>query len=146
MAAEKGRIIKNPLEICEWLKEYKRVVVVGVSPKADRDSHIIAQYLLDAGYTMIPVRPKQDVLLGQKAYGSLQEIVDANISVDIIDFFRRSDQIPAHVDEAIATGAKLIWMQNGIEHMKAAERFMEAGIDVIMNRCIKVDHQNCPGL
>ena len=146
MTVEKGRIVWNMMEICELLKKYKRVAVVGVSPKADRDSHQIAQYLLDAGYTMIPIRPKQSELLGQKAYGALQEVADANISVDIVDFFRRSDQIPAHVEETIATGAKLVWMQSGIENMGAAQRFTDAGMDVVMNRCIKVDHQNCPSL
>lgn len=146
MTSEKGRIIWNLMEICEILKTYKRIAVVGVSPKSDRDSHKVAQYLLDAGYTMIPIRPKQEMLLGEKAYGSLQEIADQQIRVDIVNFFRRADQIPGHVEETIATGAKLVWMQSGIEHMDAATRFMDAGIDVIMNRCIKVDHQNCPGL
>lgn len=146
MALQKGRILTNLLEICELLKEYKTIAVVGVSPKEDRDSHRVAKYLKEKGYTMIPVRPAQEQILGEKAYPTLQALAENKISVDIVDFFRRSDQIPSHVDEAIATGAKVVWMQVGIEHQEAAQAFMDAGIDVIMDRCIKVDHANCPGL
>ena len=146
MTFQKGRLLTNLLEICERLKEYKTIAVVGVSPKEDRDSYRVAKYLKEKGYVMIPVRPAQEKILEEKAYPSLQALVENKILIDIVNFFRRSDQISAHIEEAIATGAKMIWMQVGIENMEAAQAFMEAGLDVIMNRCIMVDHQNCPGL
>ena len=146
MTLQKGRILASLLEICEILKDYKTIAVVGVSPKENRDSYRVAKYLKDVGYTMIPVRPAQKSILDEKVYPSLQAVAENKIPVDIVNFFRRSDQIPAHVEEAIATGAKIVWMQVDIENMEAAQAFMNAGLDVIMNRCIMVDHQNCPGL
>jgi len=146
MALQKGKILTNLLEICELLKNYKTIAVVGVSPKENRDSYRVAKYLKETGYTMIPVRPAQESILGEKAYPTLRVLAENKISVDVINFFRRSDQIPAHVEEAITTGAKVAWMQVGIENMEAAQSLMEAGLDIIMNRCIMIDHQDCPGL
>ena len=134
---EKGKIINTDREIKSILEQSRTVVVLGLSPKPERDSNKVAKYLQDEGYRIIPVRPGQKELLGEKAYRTMDDIQGP---VDIIDAFRNADQIPSHVDEAIRLGAKVFWMQLGIRNEDAAKRLTEAGIDVVMDRCIKIDH------
>jgi len=126
-----------PEEITQLLKTAKTIAVVGLSPKPDRPSHDIARYLDAQGYTVIPVNPGHAEILGKKSYKTLADVPGP---VDIVDIFRESSAVPAIVDEAIAKKAKAVWMQLGIVHKAAAEKAKKAGLTVVMNRCIKVDH------
>ncbi|MBU1709384.1 MAG: CoA-binding protein [Proteobacteria bacterium] len=132
-------IIKPAIEIRSILKKYKTIAVVGLSPKITRPSNQVADYLIRAGYEVIPVNPGQNEILGRTCYPDLLSIPE---SVDLVDIFRKPEDVPAVVDEAIAIGAKVIWMQLGIINDEAAKKATAAGLTVIMDRCIKVDHQN----
>jgi len=123
------------------LKNTSTIAVVGLSPKPNRPSNQVAQYLKDAGYTIIPVNPGQDTLLGLPCYPSLQAIPEP---VDMVDIFRRSEFVLPIVEEAIAIKAKVVWMQSGIINEAAARLAEEAGLTVIMDRCTMVDHMNLP--
>ncbi len=127
--------VNSPLE--PLLKNAKRIAVVGVSDKPFRDSHRIARYLQQAGFELLPVNPLLSEVLGQKVYASLAEIPEP---VDIVNVFRRSEEVPDLVEQAIAAGAKAIWLQLGVIHEPAAEKAREAGLSVVMDRCIMVDH------
>ena len=137
MAEKKGEILVSDRQIKGVLERAKTIAVVGLSPKPYRDSHDVARYMQQNGYTIIPVRPAQKEILGETAYKTLDLVPGP---VDIVNVFRKSEDVIHHVDEAIALGCKVFWMQLGIENRKAAERLTDHGIDVIMNRCIKVDH------
>ena len=132
-----GKIITEDSEIKHILANSKSIAVLGLSPNPQRDSHIVAKYLKEQGYKIIPVRPKQKEILGEKAYSS---IVDINEPVDIVNVFRNPSQIMPHANEAIRIKPKVFWMQLNIENYEAAELLTKAGIDVVMNRCIRVDH------
>ena len=121
------------------LKGSKIIAVVGLSPKPQRPSHQVAQYLIDAGYTIIPVNPGQDTILGLPCYPNLRAVP---IPVDMVDIFRRSEAILPIVEDAIAIGAKFIWMQEGIVNEEAAAKAEAAGLAVVMDRCTKIDHMN----
>jgi len=127
------------LEISRILKKYKTIAVVGLSPKENRPSNQVARYLMEAGYTIIPVNPGQSKILGQTCYPDLKAIPDP---VEIVDIFRRSEDIPPIVESAIEIGAKVVWMQLGIINKEAAARAREAGLTVIMDRCLQIDHQD----
>ena len=127
------------LEIADILKNSKTIAVVGLSPKENRASNQVASYLIDAGYTVIPVNPGQDEILGQKCYPNLKEIP---VKVDVVDIFRKPEDIPPVVEEAIAVKAETVWMQLGISNEQAASMAHDAGLKVIMDRCIKIDHMN----
>ncbi len=125
-------------KITRILTTVKTIALVGWSPKADRPSHRVAAYLAARGYRVIPVNPGQ---AGERsAWG---EVVRASLSeagpVDMVDIFRRSEEVGPVVDEAIATGAKVIWMQLGIENQDAAARAEAAGMEVMMNRCPAIE-------
>jgi uncharacterized protein len=132
-----GRIVTANEDIKSLLAAAKTIAVVGLSPKPDRDSYQVAAYLQQHGYRVIPVRPAQAEILGEKAYASLDDIAGP---VDIIDVFRSSDQILPHAQEALRLRPKVFWMQEGIENQEAAALLTAAGIDVVMNHCIKRDH------
>lgn len=119
------------------LNEYKRVAVVGLSADWSRPSYFAAKYLLDHGFEIIPVNPKYDEILGQKCYPDLKSIPSA---VDIVDLFQRTERVPAFVDDAISIKAKLVWMQLGIVHEEAAQKACDAGLEVIMDRCMKIEY------
>ncbi len=127
-------------EIKDILSAYKTVAVVGISPKEDRPSYRVASYLKSKGYRIIPVRPEGDMIIGEKVYHSLQEI-PKEIEVDIVDIFRKSEDVPPIVEEAIQRRAKVVWMQEGIVNVEAAAKAERAGLKVIMDRCIKKEHQ-----
>ena len=112
----------------ELLAATKTIAVVGASPKPERDSHKIATYLLDAGYRMIPVNPGQPEILGQKCYASLRDIPEP---VDMVDLFRRAEDTPPIVEEAIAIKAKSVWFQLETTHDQAAARADAAGLVVV---------------
>lgn len=135
---ERGKIIANDRDIKNILMNFKSIAVLGMSPKPERDSHRVALYLKEQGYRIIPVRPAQQEILGEKAYPSLDDIQQ---TVDIVNVFRSPAQIIPHAEEAIRLRAKVFWMQLGIEHAEATDLLTSAGIDVVMNRCIKVDHE-----
>ena len=122
------------------LSNSKTVVVVGISPKEDRPSYIVAFYLRSKGYQIIPVRPDGEEILGEKVYHSVTEI-PKEINVEVVDIFRKSEDVPPIVDEAIRRGAKAVWMQEGIIHKEVGEKAEKAGLKVVMDRCMKKEHQ-----
>jgi len=124
------------------LEGARRIAVVGLSPKPWRDSNHIGQYLLDRGYEVIPVYPRQEEILGQKVYRRVQDIPGG---VDLVDVFRRSEEVSGVVDDALAARAPAIWLQLGCVDEGAAERATAAGVLVVMDRCIMVDHRHILG-
>jgi len=127
-----------PEEIRELLAASRRIAVVGLSDKPDRESHRVAEYLLQQGYEVIPVNPNVREVLGRPAFADLRDVPGP---VDIVDIFRRPDAVPAIVDAAIARGDRAIWMQEGIVHNEAAEKARAAGLKVVMNRCLMKEHR-----
>ena len=119
------------------LSDYKRVAMVGLSNDWYRPSNFAAKYLLDHGFEVIPVNPKYPEILGQKCYADLREIPTP---VDIVDLFQRVERIPPFVDQAIEIGAKVVWMQLGIVHEEAAQTARDAGLEVVMDRCMKIEY------
>ncbi|RZO19410.1 MAG: CoA-binding protein [SAR92 clade bacterium] len=122
------------------LTEVQSIALVGASPRADRDSHIVMNVLLEAGYQVIPVNPREagNSILGQTCYGSLAEI---DIPVDMVEIFRSSEAALGVTKEAIAIGAKVIWMQLQIVNHQAAQMAESSGIKVVMDRCPKLELQ-----
>jgi len=116
----------------------RTIAVVGLSSRKFRPSYGVAQYMQSAGYRIIPVNPGETEVLGEKAYASLEEAPE---KVDIVNVFRRSEFVPPIVDAAIRIGAKVIWMQEGVEHEEAAEKARAAGLTVVMDRCILKEHR-----
>jgi predicted CoA-binding protein len=124
-------------DIPHILRTCRTIAIVGLSGKPERDSHSVAEYLIRHGYKVIPVNPMIREVFGLRAYPDLSSVSE---KVDIVNIFRRSDQVPPIVDEAIKINAKVIWMQLGIVNEEAAQKAREAGLQVVMNRCIKVEH------
>lgn len=122
--------------------EMNTIAVVGLSPKEKRPSNQVARYLLQAGYTIIPVNPGQDEILGRKCYPNLHSIEG---QVEVVDIFRRADQVEPVVRDAISIGARVVWMQQGIVNEQAAALAEGAGLTVIMDRCLQVDHMQFSG-
>lgn len=123
--------------IKRMLTECKVIAVVGLSSNPSRASHGVSSYMQREGYRIIPVNPNEEEVLGEKSYASLSEVPER---IDLVDIFRRSEAVPEIVTEAIETGAKAIWMQEGVIHEQAAREAEEAGLEVIMDRCILKDH------
>jgi len=123
------------------LEDSRTIAVVGLSPKPQRPSHQVARYLMAAGYTIIPVDPGHDTILGLPCYPNLRAIP---VAVDMVDIFRRQEEVLPIVEDAIGIGARFIWMQQGIVHEGAAAKAEAAGLVVIMDRCTMVDHMNLP--
>ena len=119
------------------LRTSKTIAVVGLSAQWHRPSHFAAKYMQEHGYRVIPVNPTYDSILGEKSYRRLADIPE---KVDIVDCFRKSGEIPALVDEAIAMGAKVLWMQLGVENADARRKAEAAGLEVVENRCVKIEH------
>ena len=126
---------RNPddARIAEILRGMKRIAVVGISDKEERASHGIAKFLIGQGFEVLGVNPTLTEVLGLPVYPSLAEVPGP---LDVVDIFRRSEAVPPIVDEAIAAGARVIWMQEGVAHEEAAARGRAAGLDVIQDRCI----------
>jgi predicted CoA-binding protein len=122
--------------ITRILKGMRTWAVVGASPSPHRDSSRIAALLKERGYRVIPVNPNCESVLGERSYPTLR---DVPVQVDVVDIFRRADQAGAHVDEAIAIGAKAVWMQLGVVDHDAAERARAAGLEVVMDRCPAIE-------
>ncbi len=121
----------------DLLRKAKTVAVVGISQKEERDSHRVAKYLKEHGYRLIPVNPGLKEVLGLPCYPNLKAVPE---HIDVVDIFRSVDAIPGIVDEAIAVGADAVWMQLGLAHEEASEKARKAGLTVVMNRCMKIEH------
>ena len=126
----------------EILNSSRVVAVVGLSAKPDRPSFMVASYLKENGYKIIPVNPGVREVLGEPSYPDLSSIPEP---VDVVDIFRRSEEVPAIVDEAIKIGAKAVWMQEGVINEEAAARARKAGLLVVMDRCMLKEHQRLRG-
>ena len=121
----------------EILNSSRVVAMVGLSPNPDRPSHRVASYLKEKGYKIIPVNPAVKAVLGEPSYPDLSSIPEP---IDVVDIFRRSEEVPAIVEEAIVIGAKAVWMQEGVINEEAAARAKEAGLLVVMDKCIRKEH------
>lgn len=134
----------NPNPVIALLQNAKTIAVVGLSSNPSRASHEVAAYLQTHGYRILPVNPNEagKRILNEFCYASLSEAVMATgLQIDIVDCFRKAQDIPVLVDEAIAIGAASIWMQLGIRHDQAAQRAMDAGLQVVMDKCPKIEHR-----
>ena len=119
------------------LRDNRTIAVVGLSANWYRPSYFAAKYMQEHGYRVIPVNPMYDTVLGEKCWKSLAEIPER---IDIVDCFRRSEEIPAIADEAIAIGAKVLWMQLGVTSEEARRKAEAAGLEVVQDRCLKIEH------
>ena len=127
------------MTIKEILKNYRTIAVVGLSSHPWRASLGVSRYMQANGYRIIPVNPNETQVLGERAYPSLDDVPE---TFEIVDIFRRSEYVPDIVEAAIRKGARVIWMQEDVVHHGAAERARQAGLDVIMDRCILKDHMS----
>ncbi|HLX46504.1 MAG TPA: CoA-binding protein [Bryobacteraceae bacterium] len=132
-----GRFSTTAADRLRILESYRRIAMVGLSSNPFRPSHFAAIYLLSEGYDVIPVNPREAEVLGRKSYRSIAEIPGP---VEVVDIFREPAAVPAIVDEAIAAKAKVIWMQLGVIHDESAEKAQKAGLEVVMDRCMKIEH------
>lgn len=119
------------------LRQYKTIAMVGLSNSPHRPSYFAAKYMLHHGYRVIPVNPRYDQVLGQPCYPSVPDVPDP---VDIIDCFRKPEEIPMLTEQAITINAKCLWLQLGIEHPESEQKARDAGLDVVANRCVKIEH------
>ena len=125
------------MTIAEILDAYRILAVVGLSSRVWRPSFGVSEYMQSAGYRIVPVNPNETTVLGQTSYLSLEEIPGP---VEIVNIFRRPEHVPAIVDSAIRIGARVVWMQEGIVHREAARRAREAGLEVVMDKCLLKEH------
>jgi predicted CoA-binding protein len=124
--------------IGDILKTSKTIAVVGLSSNPMRPSHVVAKYLQESGYRIIPVNPHETQVLGEKSHARLEDVPQ---KTDIVDIFRRAEDVPRVVEGAIHAGAKVVWMQLGIENHEAAEKARAAGITVVMDACMLIEHK-----
>jgi predicted CoA-binding protein len=122
------------------LHNCRRIAVVGISGEWHRPSYFVGKYLLEHGYTMIPVNPKYPEVLGQKCYPTLAAAAAEAGPIDLVDCFRKPEEIGPLADEAIRIGAKCLWMQLGVVNEEAGRKAHAAGLDVVMDRCVKIEH------
>jgi predicted CoA-binding protein len=130
----------SPEALRALLREAQTIAVVGLSPKPTRPSHVVARYLQDAGYRIVPVNPGHATILGERCYPSLTAAARDH-AIAIVDVFRRSELAGVVVDEAIPLGPRLIWLQVGVVDEAARERAAAAGIPCVMDRCLMVEHR-----
>lgn len=126
------------LERKRLLEEVKNIAIIGLSPKEERPSNMVARYLLAKGYRVFPVNPGQSEILGQKCYATVADIPE---KIDVINVFRSSEFIPTIVDETLALDIKYLWLQLGIDNPMAVAKARAEGVMVVVDRCIKVDHE-----
>ena len=129
--------INNPETITRILNECRTIAVVGLSSQPARPSHGVAAYMQRAGYRMIPVNPNETDVLSERAYALLADVPE---KIDLVDVFRRSEEAGSAVDQAIAAGAKAVWLQEGVIDHEAAQRALDAGLMVVMDRCWLKEH------
>ena len=130
-------ILNQMSDIRQLLAASSIIAMVGLSPKTQRPSNKVARYLINAGYTIIPVNPGQETILGLQCYPDIGSFPG---DIDIVDIFRRSEEVKPIVEQAVQTSCSAIWMQEGVVNHEAAELAIQHGKKVIMDRCIKVDH------
>jgi predicted CoA-binding protein len=128
--------------ILELLKKYRTIAVVGLSSNPARPSFGVTEYMQEAGYRIIPVNPNETEVLGEKSYARLEVVPE---KIDIVNIFRRAEDIPPVVESAIRIGAKVVWMQSGIENEGAAKKARAAGLVVVEDACILVEHRRRAG-
>jgi predicted CoA-binding protein len=133
----RGRFANSAFDRLRILEQYRRIAMVGLSSNPFRPSHFAAIYLLSEGYDVVPVNPRESAVLGRTSYPSLSAIPGG---VEVVDIFREPAAVPAIVEEAIAIGAKVVWMQLGVIHEEAAARARTADLEVVMDRCMKIEH------
>ena len=124
--------------ILEILEQFKTIAVVGLSSNPSRASFEVTQYMQSVGYRIIPVNPTETEVLGEKSYARLEDVPE---KIEIVDVFRRAEDVPPVVESAIRVGAKVVWMQLGIENAEAAERARAAGLIVVEDACVLVEHR-----
>ena len=130
--------VNSPEAISKILDETKTIAVVGLSSDPSRPSYGVSSYMQSMGYRVIPVNPSESLVLGERVYPSLADVPD---SIDLVNIFRRSDEAGMHVDEAISAGARAVWLQEGVVDNEAAMRALNAGLEVVMDRCILKEHR-----
>lgn len=139
MECEFPTVNSDPKEMKDIFKNAKTIAIIGCSPDPSKASNMVASYLKDAGFKIVPVYPKEDIILGEKVYRSLSEIP---FKVDIVDIFRKPDVIASVVDECIARGdVDCVWTQLGLVNNEAAQKAEDAGIKVVQSRCTKIEHK-----
>jgi len=129
--------INDPEAIETMLRDAKTIAVIGISSDATRASNSVSRYMQSHGYRIIPVNPNETSVLGEKAYAQLEDVPD---EIDLVDIFRRSEEAGQHVDEAISIGARAVWLQERVIDEEAARRALDAGLAVVMDRCILKEH------
>jgi len=133
--------MKAPLDLAKLLRETKTIAVAGLSSNSSRPSHRVASYLQEQGYRIVPVNPNCREVLGEKAFPSLLQI-PKEIRIDLVNVFRRPDAVVPVVEEAIQIGARGVWMQEGVIHSEAAQMAERAGLWVVMDRCLMIEHNH----
>jgi predicted CoA-binding protein len=141
-APSRGRIVDDIAGLRRLLARHRTIAVVGLSASWYRPSYFAAKYMLDHGYRVIPVNPQYEEVLGQRCYPSIAAIPG---EVDIVDAFRRAPEMPGIAREAVAKGAKVFWMQLGIRNDEAARIAQDGGLDVVADRCVKIEHARILG-
>ncbi|MBP9615939.1 MAG: CoA-binding protein [Aliarcobacter sp.] len=127
-------------EIIEIFKNTKTIAIAGLSPDTSKASNMVAAYLQNAGFKIVPIYPKEDTILGEKVYRTISEVP---FKIDMVDIFRKPDAIAAIVDEVIARGdVDTVWTQLGLVNNEAASKAKEAGLKVVQNKCTKIEHRN----
>jgi predicted CoA-binding protein len=129
--------VNEPGTIASILQRARTVAVVGLSPNALRPSHFVGYYLQRHGYRIVPVNPREEEILGERSYPSLAEVPER---VDVVDVFRAPEAVPGIAEEAVAAGAGALWLQFGVISPEGAEIAERGGLDVVMDRCMKVEH------
>ena len=139
MSCEMPTVNSNKEEIKAIFEETKTIAIIGCSPDVTKASNMVANYLKNAGFTIVPVYPKEEIILGEKVYRSLSEIP---FKIDMVDIFRKPDVIASVVDEAIQRGdVDTVWTQLGLVNNEAAQKAKEAGLKVVQNHCTKIEHR-----
>jgi len=128
---------QDPFTIQSIINRAKTVAIVGLSPNELRASYFVGYYLRRHGFQVIPVNPREESILGVRSYPSLSEVPDA---IDVVDVFRAPDAVPAIAEEAVAAGAGALWLQYGVISPQGAQIAVDGGLDVVMDRCLKVEH------
>lgn len=134
----KGWQNPDPEEISKIIRASKTIAVVGMSSKPDRASHRVGKYLMSQGFNVIPVNPRETEILGRKCYSDLNSIEE---NIDLVDIFRKSDDTPPIVGQALASGVRFVWLQEGIISQKSYEIAEKAGIPIVMDRCLLKEHK-----
>lgn len=135
------RVPPDRATLAQLLRKARRIAVVGLSRKSERPSYHVAAYLQRAGYTILPVHPVAGVTLGESVFPDLRSAAAAAGPIDIVNIFRRSEHVPALLEGLLEVHPGLVWMQTGIRDDEVAQRLEDAGIPVVMDRCLAVEHQ-----